>query len=165
MATPAINILVQYQIVAIKKHNLSSQYWLSVTSQDKNKNVTLVHVKGRLKNALRITKIHLTKVNAKVNELSKEFWEIKYCNATPKITWKIIRMCRPYNLYSKHCLLCLNEKYEIATYKGDKLLKKRIKIINNCWHRSKYKLTSNSRDKVPLQCFVLNCSVIFCKPI
>ena len=27
-------------------------------------------------------------------ELSKEFWEIKKRNGTPKITWKIIRICR-----------------------------------------------------------------------
>ena len=27
---------------------------------------------------------------------SKEFWEIKNRSGTPKITWKIIRICRPY---------------------------------------------------------------------
>ena len=54
-------------------------------------------------------------------ELSKEFWEIKKRSGTPKITWKIIRICRSYNPNSKRCLLCLNEKYEIATYKGDNL--------------------------------------------
>ena len=30
-------------------------------------------------------------------ELSKEFWEIKKHSGTPKITWKIIRICRSYN--------------------------------------------------------------------
>ena len=40
----------------------------------------------------------------------------------------------------KRCLLCLNEKYEIATYKGVNLLNKKTEIINTCWHRSKYKL-------------------------
>ena len=54
-------------------------------------------------------------------ELSKEFWEIRNCSGTPKITWKIIRICRPYYLNSERCFLCLNEKYEIATYKGDNL--------------------------------------------
>ena len=43
---------------------------------------------------------------------------------------------------SKHCLLCLNEKYDIATYKGDNLLNKRTEIINTCRHRSKYKLAN-----------------------
>ena len=60
----------------------------------------------------------------------------------PKITWKIIRICRSYNPNSKRCLLCLNEKYEIATYKGDNLLNKRTEIINTCKHRSKYKLAN-----------------------
>ena len=30
-------------------------------------------------------------------ELSKEFWEIKKHNGTPRITWKIISACRSYN--------------------------------------------------------------------
>ena len=43
-------------------------------------------------------------------ELSKEFWEIKKSNGTPKITWKIIGISPSYNPSSKCCLLCLNEK-------------------------------------------------------
>ena len=38
--------------------------------------------------------------------------------------------------------LCLNEKYEIATYKGDNLLNKRTEIIKTCRHRSMYKLAN-----------------------
>ena len=70
-------------------------------------------------------------------ELSKEFWEIKKRSGTPKITWNIIRTCRSYNPNSKRFLLCLNEKYEIATYKGANLLNKRTEIIN-----TKYKLAN-----------------------
>ena len=33
------------------------------------------------------------------------------------------------------CLLCLNEKYEIATYKEDNLFNKGTEIINTCRHR------------------------------
>ena len=40
------------------------------------------------------------------------------------------------------CLLCLNEKYEIARYKGDNLLNLRTEIITTCRHRSKYKLAN-----------------------
>ena len=40
-------------------------------------------------------------------------------------------------------LLCLNEKYKIATYKGDKLLNNRTEIINTCKDRSKYKLANS----------------------
>ena len=47
-------------------------------------------------------------------------------------------MCRSYNPNSKRCLLCLNEKYEIATYKGDNLLNKRTETINTCKHLSIY---------------------------
>ena len=75
-------------------------------------------------------------------ELSKKFWEIKKRNGTPKITWKIIRICPSYNPNDKSCLLCLNAKYEIATYKGNNLLNKRTEIINTCRHRSKYKLVN-----------------------
>ena len=58
------------------------------------------------------------------------------------MTRNIIRICRYYNPNSKSFLLCLNEKYEIATYKGHNLLNKRTEIINTCRHRSKYKLTN-----------------------
>ena len=34
-------------------------------------------------------------------------------------------ICHSCSQNSKHCLLCLNEKYEIATDKGDTLLNKR----------------------------------------
>ena len=54
----------------------------------------------------------------------------------------VIYICRPYHPNSNRCLLCLNEKYEIATYKGDNLLNKRTEIINTCRHRSKYKLAN-----------------------
>ena len=75
-------------------------------------------------------------------EQSKEFWEIKKHNETPKITWKIIRICRSYYPNSKRCLLCLNEKYEIAIYKGENLLNKRTEKINTCRHRSKNRLAN-----------------------
>ena len=75
-------------------------------------------------------------------ELSKEFWEIKKRNWIPKSTWKIIEICRSFNPSSKCCLLSLNEKYEIATFKRDNFLYKRTEIINSCRHRSKHKLAN-----------------------
>ena len=75
-------------------------------------------------------------------ELLKEFWEIKKCNGTPKITWKIISTYRSYNPSSKCYHLCLNEKYQIATYKLENVLNKRTEIINTCRHRSKCKLVN-----------------------
>ena len=75
-------------------------------------------------------------------ELSKEFSEIKKRNETPKNARRTIRICRSYNLNSKRCLLCLNEKYKIATYRGDNILTKRTEIINTCRHWNKYKLAN-----------------------
>ena len=40
------------------------------------------------------------------------------------------------------CLLCLNEKCETATYKGENLLNKRTEKIDTCGHRSKNKIAN-----------------------
>ena len=61
-------------------------------------------------------------------------------NCTPKITWKIIRICGSYNPSSKRCILRLNKKSEIANTQRRKLLNKRTEIINTCRHRSKNRL-------------------------
>ena len=45
---------------------------------------------------------------------------------------------------TKKILLCLNEKYEIASYKMDSLLNKRIEILGNCRHWKKYEMTSKN---------------------
>ena len=67
-------------------------------------------------------------------ELSKKYWTIKQNPFTPKVTWRIIRKCEPFNTTKRKCHLCLNEKLEIASYKGDNLLNKRTKLINKCRH-------------------------------
>ena len=89
-------------------------------------------------------------------ELSKEFWEIKKRNEARKISRKIFRICPSYNPNSKRCLLCLIEKHEIATYKGDNFLNKRTEIIRTFRQRSKYKLanceTMDSRQINALRC-------------
>ena len=46
------------------------------------------------------------------------------------------------SIYVMRSLLCLNEKYQITTCKEDKLLNKRVEIINTGRHRSKYKLAN-----------------------
>ena len=63
-------------------------------------------------------------------ELSKEYWATKRSHFTPIVTWRIIRKC----------YLCLNEKLEIASYKGDNLLNKRSELINKCRHQNKFTL-------------------------
>ena len=60
--------------------------------------------------------------------LSKEFWRIKELNGQPKVSWKIIRRCKPFNPNSGKCNLCLNEKFEIASFKGKNLLTVLLRI-------------------------------------
>ena len=80
-------------------------------------------------------------------ELSNELWSIKNNNYTPNIVWEILRKHRTYNPNTKRCSLCLNEKLEIARYKGRNLLNKRSEIINKCRHRNKFALARyDSKD-------------------
>ena len=48
---------------------------------------------------------------------------------TPVITCKIERKCPIYSPSSNRCYLCLNEKLEIGTYQGSKLLNKKSQLI------------------------------------
>ena len=65
-------------------------------------------------------------------ELSKEYWTIKRKHFTPKFT--------AFNKTKRKCYLCLNEKLEIASYKGDNLLNKRSQLISKCRHQNKFTL-------------------------
>ena len=73
-------------------------------------------------------------------ELPKEYWTIKRNHFTPKVTWRIIKKCTPFNTTKRKCYLCLNEKHEIASYKGDNILSKRSELINICRHQNKFTL-------------------------
>ena len=73
-------------------------------------------------------------------ELSKEYWDIKRNNFIPKVTRSIVRECPPYSLSKRKCYLCLNEKLEINSYKGNNLLNKRLELINKCRHLNKHTL-------------------------
>ena len=63
-------------------------------------------------------------------ELSKEFWEVKKREGTPKITCKIIAIYYSYKPNSRRCFLCLHEKFKTAAHTGDKLLNERAEIIS-----------------------------------
>ena len=54
-------------------------------------------------------------------ELSKEYWTIKCNHFTQKVTWRIIRKFAFFNTTKRKCYLFLNQKLEIASYKGDNL--------------------------------------------
>ena len=57
---------------------------------------------------------------------------MKNSGHNPKVKWEIVTKCIPYNQKTKRCLLCLNEKLAIATYKEHNLLNKRNEITSKC---------------------------------
>ena len=71
-------------------------------------------------------------------DLSTEYWTIKRNRFTPEVTWRIIRKCASLNTTKINFYLCLNEKLEIASYKGDNLLNKRSELISKCKHQNKF---------------------------
>ena len=73
-------------------------------------------------------------------EPPKEYSTIKRNHFTPIVTWRIMRKCAPFNTTKRKCYLCLHEKLEIASYKGDNLLNKRSELINKCRHQNKFTL-------------------------
>ena len=79
-------------------------------------------------------------------KLSKEYWKVQQ-NGIPRMKWKVSRKCHAHNQKKGRCILCLNEKYEIAYYEGDNLFNKSTEIFGTCRHRNKYKLKNcNSKD-------------------
>ena len=73
-------------------------------------------------------------------ELSKEVWKINNLNGKFDIKWDILRQCPPYKADHKKCLLCLNEKLEIATYGNNNLINRRNEVIGKCRHQNKVML-------------------------
>ena len=69
-----------------------------------------------------------------------------------------MKQCVPCSSIKRNCDLYLNEKFEIAPYKGDKLLSKNSEIINKCRHKRKFTiLRHNSKDGLKVT-FSLNIS-------
>ena len=56
--------------------------------------------------------------------------QIKNSGHDPKVKWEIVKKWISYNLQTKCCLLCLNEKLETAAYKEQNLLNKRNEIVS-----------------------------------
>ena len=52
----------------------------------------------------------------------------------------MVKKCVPFSPQTKRCLLCLNEKLEIAAYKEQNLLNKRNEVVSKCRHQLKYAL-------------------------
>ena len=50
-----------------------------------------------------------------------------------------INECHACNQKERESILCLNQKFEFASYKGENLLNKITKILGTCRHKNKYK--------------------------
>ena len=77
------------------------------------------------------------------SELSKEYWKIKRKNKNPKVTWKIVRKCPPFNRAAVKCYVCTAEKLEIALFKGSNILNKKSELISKCRHINKFCLKNS----------------------
>ena len=72
--------------------------------------------------------------------LSTEYWKIKKSGHKPTVSWKILRKTTSHNPETNKCLLCMYEKYYIATSTHPGLLNKRNEIISKCRHQKKFLL-------------------------
>ena len=102
----------------------------------------MAYQKQNLKQDIRTIKNPSTTKSTKMTLLSNELWKIKASKEEPVLVWKILGQYQPYNVNTKRCLLCLNEKLQIAIYRGNNMLNKRTEITNKCRHRNKYSLAS-----------------------
>ena len=130
----APNIVKQAQIMS-NQLNYKQKFYIGTTKTD---------FKERFNNH---TKSFNIKHYENETELSKEYWTIKCNHFTPKVTSRLMRQCVPCSSIKRNCDLYLNEKFEIAPHKGDKLLSKNSEIINKCRHKRKFTiLRHNSKD-------------------
>ena len=103
-------------------------------------------------------------------QLSNELWNIKASKEEPVLVWKILGQYQPYNVNTKRCLLCLNEKLQIAIYRGNNMLNKRTEIISKCRHRTnthwqvmiEWIETSDVKSRGIIEIFEACGSLIYC---
>ena len=73
-------------------------------------------------------------------KLAGEVWKIKEQNRQYNIKWSIVKHFPGYNPVSKRCMLCTNEKLDIAEYTGDNLINTRDELVSKCCHQNKFRL-------------------------
>ena len=71
-------------------------------------------------------------------ELSKYIWQLKDESKNYNIYCKRFMYATPNKCGTRHCDLCLTEKYVIACADQKHLLNKRTEIISKCRYRNKY---------------------------
>ena len=62
---------------------------------------------------------------------SNELWNSKASKEEPVLVWKILGQYQPYNVDTKRCLLCLNEKLQIVIYRGNNMLNRQTEKSAN----------------------------------
>ena len=75
-------------------------------------------------------------------ELSKYVWKLKRSGANFEVRWSICEKAKAYSGASKHCGLCLAEKYHIATADKQTALNSRTELVSKCRHRNKFALSN-----------------------
>ena len=99
--------------------------------------------KQNLKQDIRTIKNPSTKKSNKYDtQLSNELWKIKAAKEEPVLVWKMLGQYQPYNVNTKWCTLCLNEKLQSTIYRENNKLNERTEIINKCRRRNKYAIPS-----------------------
>ena len=73
-------------------------------------------------------------------ELSKYIWKLKDLGKAFILKWSIAAYASPCRCGTRHCDLCITEKYIIARADQKRLLNKRTEFISKCRHRNKFLL-------------------------
>jgi hypothetical protein len=74
--------------------------------------------------------------------LSQHIWTLKESGLPYSIDWRIITHAQPYSPSTKHCNLCLTEKYFIICKNEMGTLNTRNELVNTCRHRKKQLLAN-----------------------
>ena len=64
--------------------------------------------------------------------------KLKLLKKEPVTVWKILGQNQPYNVNTKRCHICLNEKLQIAIYRDNNMRNKQTEIVSKCRHGNKY---------------------------
>ena len=79
--------------------------------------------------------------NEKSTELAKHVWKLKRRNEQYQIKWTILKRTPSYSNTTKHCCLCLTEKFSIMEANKDTTLNCRTELVSKCSHQSKFYLS------------------------
>ena len=101
------------------------------------------------------TYVGLTETPFKIRFVNhKHVWCLKEPGLPFKISWKFLKQTSPYNPVSKHCNLCLWEKYFIIFRPALAILNKWNELATSCRHANKF-LSKNFQPATTACCQLL----------